>query len=58
MALEKTFDGKPYAGVLPAARPAILYNNMTCPKKINWVQDSMHGYVPPDPNQNFSPEAK
>ena len=37
---------------------AILYNNMTCPKKINWVQGSTHGYVPPEPNQKFSLEAK
>ena len=27
---------------------------MTCPKKINWVQGSTHGYVPPEKHQAFS----
>lgn len=31
----------------PPAGLAMLYNNMTCPKKIVWVQGSQHGYVPP-----------
>jgi cephalosporin-C deacetylase-like acetyl esterase len=31
----------------PPAGLAILWNNMTCPKKIIWVQGSQHGYVPP-----------
>ena len=33
---------------------AILYNNIPGPKKINWVQGSDHGYVPPEPHQKFS----
>jgi cephalosporin-C deacetylase-like acetyl esterase len=33
---------------------AILYNNIPGPKKINWVQGSDHGYVPPEPHQAFS----
>lgn len=32
----------------PPAGLAMLYNNMTCPKKIVWVQGSQHGFVPPE----------
>lgn len=38
----------------PPSGVAILYNNLPCAKKINWVQGSTHGYVPPEPNQCFS----
>ncbi len=27
---------------------AVLWNTLTCPKSIQWVQGSEHGYVPPD----------
>jgi len=30
-----------------------MWNNMTCPKKILWVQGSTHGYVPPEKHQEF-----
>ena len=33
----------------------ILYNNLPCAKKFNWVQGSTHGYVPKEPgSQKFS----
>ncbi len=38
----------------PPSGIAILYNNLKCPKKINWVQGSTHGYVPPEDHQHFS----
>ena len=38
----------------PPSGVAILYNNLPCPKKINWVQGSTHGYVPPEPHQAYS----
>ena len=38
----------------PPSGIAILYNNLKCPKKINWVQGSTHGYVPPEEHQHFS----
>ena len=38
----------------PPSGVAILYNNLKCPKKINWVQGSTHGYVPPERHQAFS----
>ena len=31
----------------PPSGLAILYNNMTCPKKAIWMQNSTHGYQPP-----------
>lgn len=31
----------------PPTGLAKMWNNMTCPKKILWVQGSEHGYVPP-----------
>ena len=31
----------------PPAGLAMMWNNMTCPKEIFWVQGSQHGYVPP-----------
>jgi cephalosporin-C deacetylase-like acetyl esterase len=31
----------------PPAGLAMMWNNMTCPKEIKWVQGSQHGYVPP-----------
>ncbi|MDX9867026.1 MAG: acetylxylan esterase [Kiritimatiellia bacterium] len=31
----------------PPTGIAKMWNNMTCPKKILWVQGSQHGYVPP-----------
>jgi len=37
----------------PPTGLAKLYNNMTCPKKILWVQGSTHGYVPPEKHQQF-----
>ncbi len=33
--------------VCPPSGLAILWNNMTCPKRIVWVQGSQHGYTPP-----------
>ena len=41
----------------PPTGLAKMYNNMTCPKQINWVQGSTHGYVPPEKHQAFSLEA-
>lgn len=38
----------------PPSGVAILYNNIPCAKKINWVQGSTHGYVPPEKHQAFS----
>ena len=38
----------------PPSGVSILYNNLKCPKKINWVQGSTHGYVPPEEHQHFS----
>ena len=38
----------------PPSGISILYNNLKCPKKINWVQGSTHGYVPPEEHQQFS----
>ena len=35
----------------PPTGIAVLYNNLTAPKKILWVQGSDHGYVPPKPEQ-------
>ena len=32
----------------PPSGLAILYNTLTCPKRIKWVQGSQHGYVPPE----------
>lgn len=32
----------------PPSGIAVFYNNLTCPKKITWVQGSQHGYVPPE----------
>ena len=38
----------------PPSGLAILYNTLTCPKRIKWVQGSQHGYVPPDyPGRDF-----
>lgn len=41
----------PRAGIgdycCPPSGLAKLWNNMTCPKEIHWVQGSEHGYVPP-----------
>ena len=33
----------------PPTGVAAFYNNLSCPKKIAWVQGSTHGYVPPEP---------
>ena len=38
----------------PPSGVSILFNNIPGPKKINWVQGSTHGYVPPEPHQAFS----
>ena len=38
----------------PPSGVAILFNNIPGPKKINWVQGSTHGYVPPEKHQAFS----
>ena len=39
----------------PPSGIAVLYNNLRCPKKINWIQGSTHGYVPPESDcQRFS----
>ena len=35
----------------PPTGLAVLYNSITAPKKIIWVQGSDHGYVPPKPEQ-------
>ena len=32
----------------PPSGLAILWNNLTCPKTMLWMQGSEHGYVPPD----------
>ena len=32
----------------PPSGVAVYYNNLTCPKKIHWMQGSEHGYQPPD----------
>ena len=41
----------------PPTGLAKMWNNMTCPKKILWVQGSTHGYVPPEKHQDFVLEA-
>lgn len=41
----------------PPSGLAILYNNITSPKKIIWVQGSTHGFVPQNP-QKFVVEKK
>ncbi|MBQ7190273.1 MAG: acetylxylan esterase [Kiritimatiellae bacterium] len=38
----------------PPSGVAVLFNNIPGPKKINWVQGSTHGYVPPEKHQAFS----
>ena len=38
----------------PPSGVSILFNNIPGPKKINWVQGSTHGYVPPERHQSFS----
>lgn len=38
----------------PPSGICILYNNLKCPKRINWIQGSTHGYVPPEPHQQFT----
>ncbi len=43
--------------VCPPSGLAVLYNNITAPKKIFWVQGSDHGYVPTKP-ERFMLEAK
>ena len=40
--------------VCPPSGVAALYNAMKCPKKINWVQGSTHGYVPSEEHQAIS----
>ena len=35
----------------PPTGVAAFYNNLSCPKKITWVQGSTHGYVPPEPQK-------
>ncbi|MBP5322105.1 MAG: acetylxylan esterase [Kiritimatiellae bacterium] len=40
----------------PPSGLAILFNNMTCPKKIVWIQGSTHGYVPPADQQVLTVE--
>ena len=42
----------------PPTGLAKLYNNMTCPKEIHWVQGSTHGYVPPEKHQAFVVKAE
>jgi cephalosporin-C deacetylase-like acetyl esterase len=37
----------------PPSGVAALYNAMTCPKRITWIQGSTHNYVPPPPHQKF-----
>ncbi len=37
--------------VCPPSGLAILYNNITSPKKIVWVQNSTHGFVPENPHR-------
>ena len=41
--------------VCPPSGLAVLYNNITAPKKITWYQGSTHGFVPPNP-QTFVQE--
>ena len=41
----------------PPSGVSVLYNNLKCPKKINWVQGSTHGYVPSEEHQHFSLES-
>ena len=41
----------------PPSGVSILFNNIPGPKKINWVQGSTHGYVPPEKHQQFSQTA-
>ena len=40
----------------PPSGLAILYNNLTCPKRIKWVQGSTHGYVPSERHAEFTVE--
>ena len=38
----------------PPSGIAVLYHTLKCPKKINWVQGSTHGYVPEEEHQHFA----
>ncbi|MCQ2395921.1 MAG: acetylxylan esterase, partial [Kiritimatiellae bacterium] len=38
----------------PPSGVSILYNNLPCHKKFNWVQGSTHGYVPSEEHQKYS----
>ncbi|MDD3885591.1 MAG: acetylxylan esterase, partial [Victivallaceae bacterium] len=44
--------------VCPPSGVATFYNNLKCPKRINWFQGSTHGFVPPEPRQIFTRESK
>ena len=37
--------------IAPPCGVAIMFNNLSCPKSIVWVQGSQHGYVPPSPQR-------
>ena len=37
--------------IAPPCGVAMMFNNLTCPKHIVWVQGSTHGYVPPNPQK-------
>ena len=38
----------------PPSGVSILYNNLPCRKKFNWVQGSTHGYVPTEEHQKYT----
>jgi len=37
--------------IAPPCGVAMMFNNLTCPKRVVWVQGSTHGYVPPKPQR-------
>ena len=37
----------------PPSGVMAMWNALTCPKRIRWVQGSTHGYVPPQPNDEI-----
>ena len=37
--------------IAPPCGVAMMFNNLSCPKSIVWVQGSTHGYVPPEPQR-------
>ena len=37
----------------PPSGLAVLWNNLSCPSRIKWIQGSTHGYIPTERHQEF-----